>query len=125
MRLCKVVFHSYTGSGNNQDDWSNDTTGVKYYHLIGVQKSGDTPLTLQDNNTLKSPREWRFTKYGPGDGTVPRLSAERIGPDGRSLNAAGAKITVFTDGDDDLLEHTGLVTNPSVQRKVLDILNGK
>ncbi len=118
-------FHSYTSNGNNQDDWSNDTTGVKYYHIIGVQNSGDTPLTLQENNMLKSPREWRFTKFGPGDGTVPRPSAERIGEDGRSLNAPGAKITVFADGDDDLLEHTGLVTNPVVQRRVLNILNGK
>ena len=118
-------FHSYTFNGNNQDDWSSDTTGVKYYHLIGVQSSVDTPLTLQENNTLKSPREWRFTKFGPGDGTVPRLSAERISPDGRSLNVPGAKITVFYEGDDALLEHTGLVTNPAVQHSVLTILNGK
>jgi pimeloyl-ACP methyl ester carboxylesterase len=118
------AFHSYTGNGNSQDDWSNDTTGVKYYHIIGVQSSGNTPLTLQENNTLKSPREWRFTKFGPGDGTVPVLSAERIGEDGRNLNANGTTI-IFAEGSDDLLEHTGLVTNPEVQRKVLEILNSK
>jgi pimeloyl-ACP methyl ester carboxylesterase len=118
-------FHSYTSGGNSQDDWSNDSTGVKYFHLIGVQKSGDTPLTLQENNTPQSPHEWRFTKFGPGDGTVPRLSTERIAEDGRSLNAPGAKISIFSTGDDDLLEHTGLAKNPDVLRRILDILNGK
>ncbi|MDD5093451.1 MAG: alpha/beta hydrolase [Dehalococcoidia bacterium] len=119
-------FHAYSNGGNTQDDWSNDTTGVKYYHIIGVQNSGDTPLTLQESYSITSPPipGWRFVKYGPGDGTVPRLSAERIGVDGRSLNAPGAQFILFTDGDDNLLEHTGLVTNPAVQSKVLDILKG-
>ncbi len=118
------TFHSYSANGNKQDDWGNDTTGVSYFHIVGVQKSNDTPFTLQERLWLGE-KGWTFTEAGPGDGTVPRLSAERIAADGRSMNAPNARIYVYSTGDDKLLEHTGLVTNPEVQGKVLEILKSR
>ncbi len=141
-------FHSYSKNGNNQDDWSNDTTKVKYYHLIGVQQSADTPLTVTDrHNSTFSPSlisrlqtaavpiarlfqvasdgpnaDYVVSEKGPGDGTVPRLSAERIGADGRSLNAPKAQVFVYGSGDDKLLEHTGIMQNPAAVARVVRLL---
>ncbi len=119
-------FHSYTSNGNNQDDWSKDTTGVKYYHLVGVQKSNDTPLKVSESHGINLQEyTWVFSEQGAGDGTVPRLSAERIAADGRSLNAPKAKLFVFDQGDDALLEHTGLMTNPAVISRIIQSLKEK
>jgi pimeloyl-ACP methyl ester carboxylesterase len=116
-------FHAYTANGNNQDDWSNDTTGVKYYHLIGVQSTNDTPLSIREAHgyTAAQVRDYALNLYGPGDGTVPRLSAERIG-NGQNYNAPGAKLYVYDDGPDELLEHTGIMRNINVLFQVLVIL---
>ena len=178
-------FHSYTRNGNNQDDWSYDTTRVKYYHLVGVQKSNDTPLTVQDmtrftgiirpliaygvnialdlnfseqtvrllrdidayskaSTTISQTvlRDYIFTKFGPGDGTVPLLSGTRIG-NGQNLNAPNAKLFIYSglsaarleiasspkislynvsDEEHNPLDHAGIVTNHDVQAKVLELL---
>ncbi len=119
-------FHSYQNNGNYQDDWSNDTTGVKYYHLYGVRHEPDTPLSLigTEVELALRLRQYAFNDYGPGDGTVPLLSAERIG-NGKNLNAPGAELYKFTEGPDELLEHAGLMRNPNVMVKVLEILKDK
>lgn len=120
-----LAFHIYNANGNAQDDWRNDTTGVRYYHLVGVQPAGDSPLTLREWH-----EEWtvgyNFSKKGPGDGTVPRFSAERKGPGGVNLNAPNATVITLEGGSDEgLLEHTGLMTNPTVMTKVLEFLLAK
>ena len=115
-------FHGYTSNGNSQDDWSNDTTGVRYYHLIGVQGSLDTPQSLREAHgfTALQLRDYALHPEGPGDGTVPRLSAERKG--GLDLNAPDAQLFVYSTGSDELQEHTGLMINPRVIDKVLELL---
>ena len=119
-------FHSYSNNGNNQDDWSSDTTKVKYYHLIGVQQSSDTPLAVLEKHVLlpTPATEYTLEGEGPGDGTVPLLSAQRMGADGRSLNAPNAKVWLFTSssGGDELLEHTGIMRNPETLKLILRIL---
>jgi pimeloyl-ACP methyl ester carboxylesterase len=51
---------------------------------------------------------------GPGDGTVPYLSAARIRHDGTDLNAPGAVVKVI-QAVGDLAEHTEMLNNPEVQ----------
>lgn len=142
-------FHAYTSNGNAQDDWSRDSTGVKYYHLIGVQGSRDTPLSLREATgyTAAQVRDYALNIYGPGDGTVPLLSAARMG-NGKNLNAPDARLFVYAVGgagaypdypdilnnkavsvypetDDKLVEHTGIMTNSGVWRKALELLAEK
>lgn len=123
-------FHEYSRNGNSQDDWSNDTTGVRYSHLIALQNSGDTPESVVEvrapQTSFLSPPGPLQSRYflapvGPGDGTVPRMSAERIGG-GRSLNAPTARLFFFNTGPDALLEHGNVVNNRSVQNTVLELL---
>lgn len=122
-------FHSYTSrDGNKQDDWSRDTTGVKYYHLFGVQRSYDTPQSLREA-AIRGPLNAEHIRYGlvpngPGDGTVPQLSAERI-VNRQSLNAPNAKPFIYNISDNSLLEHGGIMTNPAVIAKVLELLREK
>ncbi len=150
-------FHEYAkADGNGQDDWSRDLTGVKYHHLIGVQASVDTALSLREGQEPEgasalsqapaaargaNPLYAMFPK-GPGDGTVPLLSAVRIGA-GRNLNAPNARlfiyagrdalagqteiatnraVSVFPEADDLLLEHSAIAANPRVMSKVLELL---
>lgn len=35
-------FHNLSNGGNNQDDWRNDTTGEKYFHIFGAGLVPDT-----------------------------------------------------------------------------------
>ena len=116
-------FHAYSTNGNNQDDWSKDTTGVKYHHLIGVQSTNDTPLSIREAHGYSAAqvRDYALNVYGPGDGTVPRLSAERIG-NGKNYNAPNAKLYIYDKGPDNLLEHTGIMLNQDVMFQVLQIL---
>ncbi|MFC1953371.1 alpha/beta fold hydrolase [Chloroflexota bacterium] len=115
--------HSYTKNGNYQDDWRNDSTGVEYHHLYSVRHAQDTPISLIGSEGLVTSlwRSYTFNEYGQGDGTVPLLSAERIG-NGKNLNAPNAKLYKFTDGPDEFLEHVGIMRNSDVMVKVLEIL---
>lgn len=131
-------FHEYiSANGNKQDDWSRDNTGVKYYHLIGVQDSNDTPWAVLQSVAIG--RNYELYEPGPGDGTVPLLSSARI-KFGINLNAPGAKlfiytggkldlnevkspaVTIYTGNSDEFLEHTGIMKNPDVMAKVLELL---
>jgi pimeloyl-ACP methyl ester carboxylesterase len=116
-------FHAYSANGNNQDDWSRDTTGVKYHHLMGVQSTNDTPLSIREAHGYSAAqvRDYALNVYGPGDGTVPRLSAERIG-NGKNYNAPNARLYIYDKGPDALLEHTGIMLNEDVMFQVLQIL---
>jgi len=118
-----LSIHSYTKNGNNQDDWSNDSTGVEYHHLYGVRNAQDTPISLIGSEGIVTTlwRSYTFNEYGQGDGTVPLLSAERIG-NGINLNAPNAKLYKFTEGPDEFLEHVGIMRNSDVMVKVLEIL---
>lgn len=60
-----------------------------------------------------------------GDGTAPRLSAERLG-NGFDLNAQNfVRLSTYIQtpsGDDNLVEHSGLTQNPRVHEEILTIL---
>jgi pimeloyl-ACP methyl ester carboxylesterase len=101
------TFHSHANQfGSKQDDWGNDATGVVYYHLVGAEKN--TPVKLRAMTltaainigigrfraNIAAGRYFIF-EYKSGDGTVPRLSAERT----RGTNAPGATLQVFKDFD--------------------------
>jgi hypothetical protein len=105
------TFHGFINPfGSKQDDWNNDTTGVEYYHLVGVGLK--TPVKVQAmtltgaSNLL--PGKFKITldgfflfEEGSGDGTVPRLSAERT----RQTNAPQATHQIFKG-----LDHVQLVS---------------
>jgi pimeloyl-ACP methyl ester carboxylesterase len=138
-------FHDYVnGNGDGQDDWGDDHTGVRYFHLIGVQRALNTAQGLRIGPDLSAqlPVTVRIDPEGPGDGTVPLLSAARIG-NGRNLNAPDARlyiyagpgtldrmkelleapgVTVYTEENDKLLDHADIVNNRRVQAKVLELL---
>lgn len=113
-----------------QDDWRNDTSGVEYYQLFGEQDRDKTPKQIVAKRRIFPSRqagriEARFDVItGPGDKTVPVLSAQRIGNE--DLNA-GIPPEPFkprsdleeTDAD---VEHNGLTANTRVQKRIFEIL---
>jgi hypothetical protein len=122
------AFHDFPG----QDDWGQDQTGVKYFHLYGVQRIIGTVGKLTavtkkdcDNSKANCKTVNSFdVAYAPGDGTVPLLSAERIG-NGKDLNPPGAithKFTPNRNQGNSVVEHTVLTQNPSVWDAILAAL---
>jgi hypothetical protein len=113
-----------------QDDWRGDTSSIEYHQLLGVQDSEETPEQIIAQKRVLLPSNPRTSaKFavikGAGDGTVPRLSAERIG-NNIDLNGPNSS-EVFSPrrdlGETDAnVEHNGLTKNARVQQRVLEIL---
>ncbi len=120
------LFHTAT-----QDDWTSDTSGVEYHHIFGVQKLPGTigkvvAETIKRCEPQKGCIETNRYNYEKvfGDGTVPKLSAERKAVAG-NLNARQAKMHPFvanTYDDNGSVEHTGLTQNPKVWDTILSAL---
>jgi pimeloyl-ACP methyl ester carboxylesterase len=119
------IFHQ-----GEQDDWRQDSSGVEYYHLFGRQIDEKTIKQVIAKRVIRGPRIISNSKIrfeilkGPGDGTVPVLSAERIG-NSLNLNAPGVIPEAFfpeSGEDDDDVEHNGLTKNPRVQERIFNIL---
>jgi len=130
------TFHEHATGVGSQDDWRNDQTGVRYYHLVGVQREDTTVVqvraTYKSNCTLfgrggKFCAETRrfMPVFRQGDGTVPLVSASRVAGV-ESYNAATARVIYFRGSDpgsnDDQVEHTNLNSNAKVIETVLSIL---
>jgi pimeloyl-ACP methyl ester carboxylesterase len=122
------AFHDYP----TQDDWHADASGVRYYHIYGVRSRKDTIscVTAWSRRGLLGPKFELHLHYDSGDGTVPRLSAQRPAANGLQLNAPGAVVQGFFasqigvgDLSDDGVEHTGLTKNHSVQSAALCALS--
>lgn len=111
-------FHGWNGGA--QDDWSADTSGVKFLHICGIQNINkttvgvvvrselvDTANGLSDFNLGPS----LITKFdqipGAGDKTVPLLSSQRLS----QFWAPGTQVRPISGGDD--VEHTALIGNPT------------
>jgi Lecithin:cholesterol acyltransferase len=119
-------FHDKAG----QDDWRNDQSGVKFFHLYGRQSRANTigqvVAEVKPSCFLGSlrncPTHLEFdVKMTRGDGTVPEISATRTGK-GLNLNAPGATLLPFVSRDDDQVSHQGLTDNPDVQGAILSAL---
>jgi len=121
------IFHDNPG----QDDWRTDQSGIQYYHIYGVQYFSETigkVLGIRKKQFNSQGDTIEVNTYSvvkvQGDGTVPLLSAERIGY-GQNLNASGAIMRPFSSGaggGDSLVEHTGLTQNPKVWDAILAAL---
>lgn len=124
-------FHSYTNGGNAQDDWRTDTTGVKYFHIVGA---GLVPDTINQvvaaswyecavNYSVCDYWTQMYPKFAQGDGTVPLLASSRVGAT-LNLNAPGA--TVYTcqalGANNQNVDHTGMLSNPVVQGLLVQFL---
>ena len=113
------TFHSHANANRNkQDDWSGDTTGVTNYHIIGIGLP--TPVKMEAfhllgikkipipiiGEVLKSikPGNYFHYVYVDGDGTVPRLSAERT----MATNNRNPNIRVLLGSKGKGLEHVAL-----------------
>lgn len=119
----------------SQDDWSNDSAGVNYFHIVGKQNSAQTI------GKILFQQQWHCSGYNAhltcvlvripyplvtqGDGTVALSSATRCEPgnDELNLNAPNAKVVIFTGNEE--AEHTGLTKHSFVQNYIADILNGQ
>jgi len=117
-----------------QDDWSSDTTGIEFHHILGrashansiggVRASWETDCTAFGFGCTTVPTLIPQLVYG--DGTVPGISALRAG-NGLDYNAPGALIRMFTSASpssDKSVEHNGLMSNVDVQDQVLAWLSG-
>ncbi len=47
------LFHSYSVGPNQQGDWRNDTTGVEYFHIFGVQAAPNTITQVRATRRLR------------------------------------------------------------------------
>jgi hypothetical protein len=122
------VFHSVAG----QDDWSNDTSGVKYTIIRSEQKD---PLTIGQVTFTTSPQQcnsitlvslfecWNENnvaiKTTFGDGTVPVISSDS--PIFGNLPVKRFAFVSPSTGecDDNYYSHNGFLNNPASWRKVL------
>lgn len=122
-------FHAYRNSaGDQQDDWRNDTTGVTYYQIYGVKPGDDTidgvrastkiSCTLGMFNCHSIPL--LTTHNGRGDGTVPLISAARVG-NGLDYAPNVADRYLVKTG---ICDHAGMLGNPEVTNKVNRYLTG-
>lgn len=119
-------FHNYQLA--SQDNWSLDTSGIKFYHIYGVQSWNVTPSKVVATPFITYPEDVEQLKYGvevnysEGDGTVPAISAKRAS----FLIAPNAKVkrcespSWFSDGSYD---HNGITKNPVLWNEIKAILN--
>ena len=118
-------FHDRTG----QDNWHEDSSGVQYFHIYGVQYWNQTVgkvVALKhlqfdwQGNTVEKNR-YDFTPV-PGDGTVPAVSAKRS----PALNAPNVTLKNFgptyLGANDASHEHNGLTQNDDVINYILSCL---
>jgi pimeloyl-ACP methyl ester carboxylesterase len=121
-----------------QDDWREDISGVQYTHLVGQQARDRTTVLIEVKNEAVLIPDAPLSTYtlhkifepikGPGDGTVPEISASRNNRIDLNLNAPGAfRATFFAldnegrldESKDPEYEHNGLTKNKRILLYVL------
>ncbi len=128
-------FHNFVNrQSNKQDDWRLDTSGVQYYHMVGLRKSADTIggiLTKQSVVYCRTGTQIYACGHKQsykldtttGDGTVPFVSAFRRRGN-INYNAQNAKLITFSvnagNSRDDDASHNGMMKNYNVFRKIID-----
>lgn len=126
------AFHGFTG----QDDWRMDSSNVEYHQLFGVQNRRRTIEKLIAERKARRPISLtRFdfsfrAERGAGDGTVPRLSAERCQTfgcaSGTNFNVPNGTLVGYfaeSEAQNSLYEHLGLVSAPEVQTRIFNTLD--
>jgi pimeloyl-ACP methyl ester carboxylesterase len=128
------IFHDCLPANQTkcQDDWRNDTSGVSYMHLVGQQARDRTTAYVEVKNEVVVVPNYPHSTFrlqrvflpvkGPGDGTVPEISASRNNRNDINLNAPGTRrITFFTtdETEDPQYEHNGLTQNNQILKYVL------
>ena len=121
-----AIFHQ---DEPRQDNWANDTSGIKYYHLYGVQKCDNTIGQIIVRPSLLYPLSIDRVRYSvknkfiKGDKTVPVLSANRPS----NMLAPNTTVIPFnspTCSEDEQYEHNGILKNTNFKSEILGILNG-
>ncbi len=125
-----LVFHS-----GGQDDWSEDSSQIWYYHIIGDMFSLSwNQVRYQTTVRVVAQEEILIDPYagpipinqyneikGPGDGTVPILSAQRL----REFYAPEPRtISKVISGLKEATEHTNLTKNAEVHEEIRDFFYG-
>lgn len=125
------TFHGFSSGENTEDDWRSDTTGVKYFHIVGSGTQPDTITQVVAASFWKCLKHfstcnlstWMYPNFGLGDTTVPLLSLTRQGSN-LNYNAPGA--VVYTcrawGANKQNVDHTGLLSNPVVQGLLIQYL---
>jgi uncharacterized repeat protein (TIGR01451 family) len=124
-------FRMYQATKGSQDDWRNDQTGVKYFHIYGVKSVPDSIGQMVAGKETKCDDSLHCydylqirTRLVRGDGTVPELSANRTSDQG-NYNAANAVLVRCESpysAYDENVEHTGLMSNPVVDVTIKELL---
>ena len=116
-----------------QDNWANDTSGVKYYHLYGQQNDPETIGTVRLTPDIRYPlpidngKRYRLSHIKVhGDGTVPVQSANRPDPMLAPNTETIAYVSQSNDPNNEKnYEHNGILNNPQFLRDILAILNNE
>ncbi len=121
-----------------QDDWRQTAhQGVRYFHIIGFQEWGQTIKQVRATETclnkkgalgqsicLNTSRGFDV-ELAEGDGTVPILSAQRIG-NGLNLNDLTATLWVVRErAGYGSADHTGMTANSIVQACIITAFQGR
>jgi probable HAF family extracellular repeat protein len=117
------LFHSQA-----QDNWSHDTSGVKYYHLYSLQSQnrtiGQVLATSKPKRFGGTKLSW-VTRFTPGDQTVPFTSLARPTRNGLTLNAPNAQLYSFSSPGpfaDKAYDHVAFPNHPLAIGKVFQLL---
>jgi pimeloyl-ACP methyl ester carboxylesterase len=128
-------FHNYSNNAKLQDNWSSDSSGIKYYHIYGVERGESTIGKVIHAPYIVFPQSDEQRDYGveleytKGDGTVPLLSAKRarenlnpilLAPNTK-MKQCNAPFTIFNSGYD----HNGVLTNPVIWEELLAMLEDR
>ena len=117
----------------HQADWSQLRTDVDITHFVGLQAGRNTIGTVVARNRVVcdsfglwdcSSRDVIEQELICGDGTVPLVSATRVG-EGHDLNAPGAEVRVLqshSTSDNDSAEHTGITGNSDALDRLDELL---
>ncbi|GFJ87371.1 hypothetical protein Prum_010130 [Phytohabitans rumicis] len=126
-----LAFQSHRSG--QQVDWRNDTSGIKYTHIVGLKAGADTIGTTVANQGVVcsgifivqcTTEQWFSEEFTCGDGTVPIVSAVRAGR-GVDYNDPKAEVLPFISNSATAnfhSEHTGMAQNPAVLDALLSRL---
>ncbi len=121
-----AIFHQ---DEPQQDNWVNDTSGIKYYHFYGQMKCDDTIGEVLIHPTTEYPLPVdagrRFSVSSEaigGDGTVPVLSANRPS----TMLAPNTIVRPYVSSScrqDNNYKHNEILQNEQFKSEILEILS--